>query len=236
MSGSLLLNYARLLKAERINDRGMGGKFVIIALPCLLFILALAVNQKSRHYYVSTALPFFALHVALAVQWLWPRAARQVWLRAGLLAIGAGLLIESGVGIARHHAIAQATKPYEAVLQPIAAHIPPGTRVLLSQPYWLGLADRETRSVVLALDLVDSRLFPPNSGQLRRTMPQAFDLIQPDFVLIEEQFIVGYTNPTNPEIEAGMRAFAEVLRERCPTRVDTWVEADYGTIHLFRCP
>jgi 4-amino-4-deoxy-L-arabinose transferase-like glycosyltransferase len=217
----------RLLRRPCLSDR-----LLLVALPVLGLSLALIIDYK-RYPYLVLVLPFLALQIAfvLLVAWRWAgqRARSARWLIGAVLATA---LLEGGAGVVHSLKVARSATPYLRITEAIARLIPAGARILASQPYWLGLARYDVRSINLAFVLSDPHYDLPQT----LTMAQVIDQIRPDYIVVENEFLTTYAqDPSrNPQAVAQWRTFGEYIGARC-AEIDTIVTADYGDINVYRC-
>lgn len=219
-----------LLWRRARSGGGQGDRLLFLSLPVMAFLLGALIHVK-RHAYVALLLPFIALYVALALvafgAWCrrrWGRGGRVLPALVGVLA-----LTESGVGVAATLDEATRTTPYEEVISQLVPLFPPGSRLALSQPYWLGLAEYETRSVNLLLQL-------SRDGSVEA----ALERVDPDFVLLESYFL-------DPDLadERALRPdhrffpwFQELrrsLERRCGEASRILQGSDYGELRIYAC-
>jgi 4-amino-4-deoxy-L-arabinose transferase-like glycosyltransferase len=222
-----VLLLARLRRRQCLSDQ-----LLLVALPVLGLLLALLLDYK-RYPYTVLVLPFLALQVAFAIVVVWRWAGqRATYARLALGVLLVASLLEGGVGIVHSLQIARSTTPYLQVTQAITRSIPLGSRILASQPYWLGLARYDVRSINLAFVLSDPHY------QLPRTlsMEQVIEQIDPEYVVVEDEFLTTYAqDPSrNPWAVAQWRMFGEYLGRHC-AGVDTIADSGYGKITVYRC-
>jgi hypothetical protein len=225
---------ALLLKRIRAQ-RQLSDRLLFTALPVLALGLAMFVDLK-RYPYVVLILPFLALQLGLVVVTAWRWAAKRSMSARRLIQGVIGLvlvaaIIEGGVGVAGSIRQAHATTPYDQVTQEITRAIPSRSRLLISQTYWLGLADFDVRSINLAFVLSDPRY--RHTHQL--TMEQAIQQIDPDYIVVEDYFLKLPAGSTTPRVMAQWQALMAYMGNHCADIVTTVPTQDYGIIRVYRC-
>lgn len=203
----------------------VGERFLLVALPTLALLLALLVNLK-RHVYVVFLLPFIALMVALSARTLWQWATHQRFrtTRLAMAAVAGLVVLEGGLGVARSLRAAAGTTPYREITSAIGDVVPTGARVLISQPYWMGLVGHETRSLNLAFVSGDSA-----------TVPEALRRIDADVVVVEREFFPSATGGSRSSAAPLWAAVQRYLAAECPQVLLTIPDATYGTIDVYAC-
>lgn len=206
--------------------------FLLIAWPVLALLLAVLIHYK-RYYYVLLLLPFLTLQLALAVRLLWRQTRwRPAVVRAALAGVLALAAVEGVYGVAQSWQAARATTPYAVLSGQLQAAIPPGARVLLAEPYWLGLADHHARSIQLAFLLSDEYYFdnPPAMGAVLLRL-------DPDYVVTEERLldIYGRDPDATSDNAADWRELDAYLRQHCPVVAADIVTPDYGEVKVYAC-
>lgn len=224
--GAQIILLRRVSRWRRSSDR-----LLLISLPLLAGLLALLMSLK-RYPYMALVLPFLALQVAFTIVILWRRNNRYT--RAVRVALSVVLLLavwEGGAGVAQNLRVARATTPYDQLTATLARVLPPGARVLISQPYWFGLAHYDVRSINLAFVLSDPRYrLPPLS------MQQAIESIEPDYIVVEDYFLTEYDrDPTHlPQVVAQWHMFGVYVQQYC-TGIARVNDDDYGAITVYQC-
>lgn len=228
MFGGVLGSWAVLWPRTKRAEHKF-ARFAMLTLPLLALQLALLLSLK-RHIYTILILPFIAMQVAFLIVHVWRWTFREgvPTLRAGLALVLVLTLVESGLGITRSLQAARKTTRYEALTSAIAAAIPAHSSVLIAQPYWMGLADYETRSINLAF--VKANEVP---------MREALRELNPDYVVVERSAIDrSITDPRrspDPRWTHLWSLFAEYLEEECSQRVLAIPDPSYGIIDVYAC-
>ena len=217
-------------RAGRAEGR-LADRFLLLAFPVLQMCLALLIALK-RYYYAILVLPFLVLQLAFLAEWLrsWAALRGGAWryVLTGVLALTA---IEGGWGIARVHASARQTTPYLELSEAISSSIPRGSRVLITQPYWLGLK-RFGHDELRSLNLI---FLTPREQTMESIMAE----LDPDFVVIESYYLE--LDPTNPRASPGnidvrrvFLALGAYLEERCSVAA-RHESPSYGRVDVHDC-
>jgi len=216
LSSILLLR--RIRKSNQLPD-----VVLLLALPIQMLLLGLLLNLK-RHVYVIVLLPFVALHVAVAIVsvWRWARDRGLVW-RVGLVTVSILAVIEGATGVRNMLRVASQTTPYQEVSDALVSAIPPGSKLLISQPYWLGLAHYENRSINLVT--IQRRTVP---------MERVIGDFSPNYVVVEREFF-DEDRPAQAEDLRWWQSFHQYLQNACPDVVFTRRDPTYGTIDVWSC-
>ena len=160
----------------------------------MLFLVLLRVKTFN---YVIGLWPIGALWLAwLAGRW-WDRGGR--WSRTSAVVLAVLLIGEGGRAVVSALERARLTTPYDWYAAQVARCIPPGSRVLGFQHYWLGLRQFEYRAWLLAFNLADSAPYRPPAS-----IEAALERVDPTIVLIDRharalfQRDVGFEPPVPP--------------------------------------
>ncbi len=219
----------RSLRSRPVKDL-LSDRILFLAFPVLQLCLALFIAFK-RYYYTLLVLPFLILQLAYLADLFQRRVSRRGGVARFVLPTLLVLIVaESAAGIAGRHRVASQTTPYLEISKKIAEVIPAGSRVLITQPWWLGLTHfgHET-------------LFSVNLLFLYRDQPidEIMGRLDPDIVVIEEYFLEGRsTDPRatgNPEARRSFQDLAGYLARHCSREVARIPDLDYGTIGVYDC-
>jgi 4-amino-4-deoxy-L-arabinose transferase-like glycosyltransferase len=204
---------------------------IAVATVVVLFALFL---QLKLFTYLSLLWPLLALAAAAAGIAFWsapfPRllkaTAVALVLLASLHGAGACLRLASQAG---------ATTPYAVAMARLGRGIPPGSRVLTLQHYWLGLAERfpDCRSALVPVSRWDRRDNP-------RPIPfdAAVEEVPPDVVVLDPwlrglvEAPVGAPFPAH-EVGEELRRY---LTARGAERIDAFEDGSYGRFEVYRIP
>jgi 4-amino-4-deoxy-L-arabinose transferase-like glycosyltransferase len=212
------------------RDRRMGDVLLFAALPVLGLAMGLLVSQK-RYPYTLLVLPFLALQVGIGVVSAWSRAEGSKALRALMAAVLLAVVGEGGIGIGHALARAGATTSYATAVAAAASSVPAGARVLISQPYWMGLQGYTARSAMLPVFLADPRCHPHDETP---SIDEALRHAQVEYAMLEDRF-VDYRNRENTRVEDLMRRLERAVRLRCPAAIGRIAVPDYDAATVYRC-
>ncbi len=207
----------------------MNARFTLLAFPLLALQFALLIDLK-RHVYVLLLLPFIAIQVAYFAVWVWRHFGRTGtrWARLALAGLALAAVVEGGWGVTRSLRVANQTTPYREITSAIADVIPSSATVLISQPYWLGLSQYETRSFNLPVILEP---YAPMESTLAS--------IDPDFAVLERYFIdQTIRDPRQSGSPAALELWRRIkvyLDSNCPTVVLTVHDPSYGIVDVYAC-
>ncbi len=233
LSVAFIVTNLVLLARWRRGQLTSPDRLLLLALPVIEIQFALIINLK-RYPYVSILLPFLALEIAFAIATLLA-PTRPMWFRAAVVLAILATLSEGVYGLNSSIQAARAATDYGTMEKNLRALVPPGSRVLLSQPHWFGFYDYDVRSINLIFILTDSvygYVNPPTVEQVVRS-------INPAYIIVEERLLKTYEfNPAslpNDKIANRWRAFDEYIQRDCPRVVAEYPALDYGLVKVFRC-
>jgi hypothetical protein len=154
---------------------------VAAAIQLLLFMSLLTVKTMP---YMIALWPLGSLVLAWGLVRLWRRS--PVWIRAAAAVVLAAALAEGAAGIMMALTLARRVSPYDFYTTQIARCIPPGSRVLGFQHYWMGLRQFEYRTWLLPIGMSRPEWYNENL-----TLHQALERVNPDVLLID-RFMANY--------------------------------------------
>jgi hypothetical protein len=228
---ALAVPTALVLLARRVwQARRLADVFTFVSLPLLALLLAIT-NSVKIYGYLALVMPFLALQVAFAIVWLWRALGRVGPLPRVAMVVGLALvLIEGQMGVIGNLQTARAATPYEQVMAPIAAALPPGARVLATHAFWLGLRP----ATVLSLNLPFYFSNPVFAGREPVPLTAAMAQLKPDYILAD--YIVGPTlllpaAEDDPPLEAD---FWNYVKQHCRVSL-ALPHTDYGPFTLYQC-
>ncbi|MBI1876972.1 MAG: hypothetical protein HYR94_01825, partial [Chloroflexi bacterium] len=133
--------------------------------------------------YLATLWPLFAIAIAAGFLHVWQAKTHYRWWRPALLLFFLLAMSEGGYFQARLQAAVQQMTPYQTFTQAIAAKLPPDSRLMGLQHYWLGLAEHSKgyRSILVPIFWTDSRYLPEPIS-----FGEAAQAIPPDIVLLDQ--------------------------------------------------
>jgi len=219
-----------VLLARRLPERRLADIFTFAAFPVLALLLAAMTNLKI-YGYLALVMPFLALEMAYAIVGVWRALGPGRPAPRAVMLVGLCLaLVEAQVAVARNLATARAAIPYDQLMQPIAAHLAPGARVLATHAYWLGL--HET-AVVRSLDLPFYFSNPAYDDE-HETLAGAMAQLNPNDILVDS--IVGATiqlpaAQDDPPLE---KDFWNYLTQHCSVTL-ALPHTQYGPLTLYQC-
>lgn len=214
--------------ARRDPDRyGSAGMLAFFCVAQLLMFVAL-LRVKTITYMIGLW-PLAALMLAWLGIWLWDR--RESSSRIVILVLFALILGEGSLRIVHAATAARRTATYERYTSVIARCIPPGSRVLGLQHYWLGLRQYDYRTWLVAVNFTFPRYYS-------EAMPldAALDKVDPDFILIDRimaAYFEAARDPDHPSHDR-RRAFDAFMLRRDARLVCTIPDTTYGTMNVYR--
>jgi hypothetical protein len=205
---------------------------LLVAWPVLALLLGLLIHYK-RYYYVLLIMPFLALQLAYAVLAVWRQTHwSPTVVRSALTLVLIFAVLEGVFGIAQSWRAARTTTRYATLSQRLNASMQPGATVLLAEPYWLGLAQYEARSIQLAFLLSDERYYadPPSLSAVLADL-------SPDYVVTEERLLENYgRDPDDTSANAlDWRELDAYLQAHCPLVAADLTMPDYGEVKVYQC-
>ncbi len=206
--------------------------FLLVSWPLLALLLAVLIHYK-RYYYVLLLMPFLALQLAYAVQWLWSQTRRRPPLvRAVLGLLLAVAVIEGAAGVVQSWKSARGTTRYAVLSARLRDAIRPGASVLLAEPYWLALTDHDARSIQLAFLLSDVHYFPQAPP-----MAEVLRGLHPDYVVTEERLLDIYGRDPDQVSDNAQdwRELDAYLQQHCPIIAADLTTPDYGEVKVYEC-
>jgi hypothetical protein len=196
-----------------------------LTLQVLLFVLLLSVKTLN---YMIALWPLSALTIAWLSVRLWDH--RSIAVRLTLLLVFAVVLGESALRIRHGWQLARRALPYEAFETDIARCIPPGSRILGFQHYWLGLRQYPFRTWLLPINLANPSFY----GE---PMPfdRAIERVNPAAILVDRYFSGMMAEAQDPasrnyQLFIGFERFKTThhLEPRCDVRNLT-----YGNMQVY---
>jgi 4-amino-4-deoxy-L-arabinose transferase-like glycosyltransferase len=206
-----------------------------LAVPVLAGSLAIFINLK-RPEYLMLVVPFLACLAGIGTVAAW----RHRWpgttaVRALLVAAWIAVAIDGAAGASAGLTAARMATSHHELASRIGEFVPPGARVLASQRFWFALANREFRSINLALVLSDPQYRYPTTPRLG----DVIDAIAPDFIVLESRMLAFYLHAPDGEaagkVATQMRELAAAIDRRCPTLLTVLPARDYGDVLIHRC-
>jgi 4-amino-4-deoxy-L-arabinose transferase-like glycosyltransferase len=141
-----------------------------------MFVLLLKVKTYS---YMIALWPCVALCLAWGGVYAWERSRTRA-ARAIVAGVGLAIIAQGGVAIVTAHQEAVGATPYGFYEGEIARCIPPGSRVLGLQHYWLGLRQFDYRTWLMPLNMAHPLYFDHPVP-----LESAIESIHPDVILVD---------------------------------------------------
>ena len=170
---------------------------VIIVGPMLVLMAGLGLLLATKTFtYLATLWPLFAITLAAGMAVAWQAKPAPRWWRPVLASLLILALLEGSWGLGEFRRQAAQATPYAAFTARLAAHIPPGSRIVALQHYWPGLSEFEYRTLLVPFFQASARNTP-------RPISFYDGLAQtaPDVIMIDEpvqQYFDGISGPTHP--------------------------------------
>jgi hypothetical protein len=191
-------------------------------------MFAALLRVKTINYMISLW-PLAAVLLAWLGLWLWDRHKTSV--RVALLVLFALIIGEGTLRIVHAGTMARHAAAYDGYTRQIARCIPPGSRVLGLQHYWLGLRQYDYRTWLVPANLTYPAYY---SGAM--SLDAALDKVDPDIVLIDRimaRYFESASDPSDPARER-RQAFDAFMARRDAQLVCTIQNQTYGTMNVYR--
>lgn len=132
---------------RRVARRGdQEALWLLVSALAFPVMFALFINTK-RYYYLITVVPFFAMLLAWEGTRLFRGQKRAG--RLAILALAGLLLLQGTIGIAKMQMTAGQVVPPRQFFQELSAIVSPSGRIMGPPEYWLGMPERDYRSIAL---------------------------------------------------------------------------------------
>ncbi len=206
-----------------------GGASLAIALGAQVIFLALLISQKTFNYTIGLMPPAMLLISWIGCRW-WERYPR--WpVRALLLLALATVVADGAHRISRDRRMAAEATPYDRFEERIARVIPPGSRVLGLQHYWLGLRSYDYRTWLVPIYHAS-----PELTHAPMPLDEAIEQVAPDVILIDRHmrsYLDELADPANPRHHqlVELRRYAE---RHGMARMAIIEDATYGRMDVYR--
>jgi hypothetical protein len=153
----------------------------IVLVPLVVQVAGFALLVSSKTYtYLATVWPLIALDLAVGAVYLW-RLKVASWWQPLLALILLVALLEGSWGMLQFQRTAAQVTPYQRFTARLGQSIPPGSRILAFQHYWLGLSSFDYRTMLAPIFLASSR-----HVQAPVTFYQALAQTGPDVIIVDE--------------------------------------------------
>jgi hypothetical protein len=202
----------------------------VLATMGSLFTLLLSFKTFS---YLATLWPLFALTIAAGFVHLWRAPTTRRWWRPTL---GFLFLVAMAEGVLVHFWLqtsAQQITPYQTFTKVIAANLPPYSRVMGLQHYWLGLAEHSQayRTILVPIFLTNPAYVPRPVS-----FGQAAQAIPPQVILLDEimlDFLAETVSPDHPLHQLGQEIWA-YLEHRQAQLIKQIDDPTYGRLQIYQ--
>ncbi len=205
---------------------------LLIAVVGTLGVLFTFLLSFKTFSYLATLWPLFALVIAAGFIHLWQAPTLRCWWRPALalfflLAVAEGLLTQWQL-----QKVAQAFSPYKTFTGAVAAKLPPQSRVMALQHYWLGLAghSQDYRSILVPIFWTN-----PNYVSQPISFSEATQAILPQIILLDQimlDFLAETAAPDHPLHQLGRDIWA-YLPERRARLIGQVDDPTYGRMQIY---
>jgi 4-amino-4-deoxy-L-arabinose transferase-like glycosyltransferase len=209
----------------------ISARILLAVLATLGGLFALLLSFKTFSY-LATLWPLFALTIAAGFIHAWQAPTTRRWWRPALSLLFLLALAEGIFTHARLQLLAQQTTPYQVFSQTVAAKLPPQSRVLGLQHYWLGLAQHsQTYQSILVPIFWTSPLYVSQP----LSFAQAIQADPPQVILLDQtmlNFLAETTVPNHPLHQLGLDIWA-YLAERQAQLIGRVDDSTYGRMEIY---
>lgn len=217
--------------ASALSFPAISARILVAVLAILGGLFALLLSFKTFSY-LATLWPLFALTIAAGFIHAWQAPAPRRWWRPVLSLLFLLALAEGIFTNARLQLLAQQTTPYQVFSQAVAAKLPPHSRVLGLQHYWLGLAQhsRTYHSILVPVFWTNPYYVPQPLS-----FAQALQADPPQVILLDQimlDFLTETTAPDHPLHQLGLDIWA-YLAERQVRLIGRVDDATYGRMEIY---
>ena len=190
-----------------------------------------ALFLKVKFYNYGIALwPLVILALAWLGIWLWDWKDIRL-LRGALLALLVFILAEGGLRMAHRRTVAAQASSYDHFEAQVAGYIPPGSRVLGLQHYWLGLRQYSYRTWLLPILKADPRYYHESLA-----LDQTLEQVDPDVVLLDRHmgdYFDSLADPTHPD-PAQYVEFWGIMDQHHAQLAGVVEDPTYGRMRVYR--
>jgi len=180
--------FVTMMREARHHESGAVSALASATLAQAVMFVAL-LSVKTVHYMIALW-PLGALLLAWFGIWLWDQ--RRPALRWALVALLAFITAEAVTRVVHAQSIARQTTPYEWYEAQVARCLPPGSRVLGLQHYWLGLRQYVYRTWLLPIGFA-----LPRYSHEAISFDRALDQVDPTVILVD-RYIDDLMEETKP--------------------------------------
>lgn len=231
------LSLAWLIKSSLVRGRQPGvdqtpARIVVVSLASVGGLFALLVTYKTFSY-LATLWPLFAIIIAAGFMHLWRQCRPGRGWRVVLVGLWLLAMCEGGLTQWRMQNLAQQTTPYQLYTAKIAAQLPPQTRLMALQHYWLGLAQHSAgyRSILVPVFWSSPKYVEPP-----RPFAQTANLIPPDVILLDQIMLDFLAKTADPaaELHPLQQQIWRYLADRQARLTGVVDDPSYGRLEIYR--
>jgi 4-amino-4-deoxy-L-arabinose transferase-like glycosyltransferase len=173
----------------------MSGQVLVGSLSTMMALFAVLLTFKTFTY-LGTLWPLFAIVLAAGFIHVWHARTTHRWWRPLLVLLFGLALVEGMLTGWYTQRLAQRTTPYQTFTQAIADQLPPNSRLMGLQHYWLGLVDesQDYRSILVPI-------FWTNPEYVRHpvSFSQATQTVSPQFILLDQIMLDFLAETADPD-------------------------------------
>ncbi|MCQ3980512.1 MAG: hypothetical protein DPW09_44450, partial [Anaerolineae bacterium] len=209
----------------------ISSRLLIAVLITLGSFFAFLLSFKTFSY-LATLWPLFALVIAAGFIHLWQTPTPRRWWRPVLALLFLLGTVEGILTSVRLHAAARQLTLYQTFTGAIAAHLPPQSRVLGLQHYWLGLAahGQNYRSILVPIFWTN-----PNYVSQPLSFAQAAQMRPPQIILLDQimlDFLAETAQPDHPLHQLGQDIWT-YLAEQQAHLIGQLDDPTYGPMQIY---
>jgi 4-amino-4-deoxy-L-arabinose transferase-like glycosyltransferase len=226
------IHHSSLSSVPRPRSSVISARILISVLATLSSLFALLLSFKTFSY-LATLWPLFALAMAAGFSHVWQAETTYRWWRLALLFLFLLAMTEGIHFNARLHTVVQQMTPYQSFTQAVVAKLPPESRVMGLQHYWLGLAGncQNYRSILAPIFWTDPRYVPEPIS-----FAEAVEVVSPQIVLLDQimlDFLAETSAPDHPWHRLGQEIKA-YLAQRQAQRIGQVDDPTYGRMQIYQ--
>ena len=217
---------------EKMAQAKGAARLIIISLITTGGLFALLISFKTFSY-LAILWPLFSLSIAAGFIHVWQQHTTQRWWRPLLTTLFALAMLEGGITGWRMQRLAHQTTPYQTYTQQISEQIPPASRLMGLQHYWLGLSQhsQDYRSILVPI-------FWTNPKYVLDPVPfaQAVDVIPPDIILLD-QIMLDFLDQTADPTDSFHSLYLEIqayLNQPQAELIGEIIDPTYGRMQIYQ--
>ncbi|NJN95702.1 MAG: hypothetical protein HC875_17115 [Anaerolineales bacterium] len=207
------------------------GPNLVSALITVGGLFAFLLSFKTFSY-LAMLWPLFALVIAAGFLHLWQAPTPRRWWRPVLALLFLAGMAEGIVTSVRFHAAARQLTPYQTFTDAIAVQLPPQSRVMGLQHYWLGLAAHHQNYQSILVPIFWTN---PNYVSQPFSFIQAVQMKPPQIILLDQimlDFLAETAQPDHPLHQLG-QDFWTYLAERQARLIARIDDPTYGRLQIY---